>query len=438
MSRNTEQLEALLAAWLDEQLDPRTREELQRHLDANPQQRKLLEELSTQRRALRASPREPAPPDLLEAVQGRLERAELFHAGEASLDLAGARATRWTQLRAVAAVLVLAGGLGAILYIVLPASNPHRHEVSLYHPQIEAGIDAAPVVPPDADASPAAAEVASNEAAAAKPAAMVAEAAVAPPGEHALDGVARGEGVDRLHAAATETGRETSDETLRRRALNEPAPATPALLGASPPARDIEVAIAAAGPPREAIGGVAAVGFDDVAGVQAEWEIDAGDVATLPSQVADVLQRQKLVYRAGADNLGAELATFFAGGRERGAEAPRQDEPLLVTQVTPDQEAQLRDAFRAAGLRVREVAPADAALPQAAAAPAALRQGLGRGLSDSARGQFGFGAAGEADPAASKTLFLRMRGAERLAPPGRAGEAATTVPATQPATRPHR
>src|SRR5437868_1376233 len=105
---NTENIEAKLAAYVDGELDAADRAEIEQHLKANPQHRKLIEELRVARQYLRELPREQAPTDVAEALNAQLERAALL--GDVELDGPGGagssmRISRWPQIRAVAAIL---------------------------------------------------------------------------------------------------------------------------------------------------------------------------------------------------------------------------------------------------------------------------------------------------------------------------------------------
>jgi hypothetical protein len=120
MAGNTENIEAKLAAYIDGDLDAQGRAEIEKHLTANPQHRTLIEQLSKQRDLLRELPREEAPEDIIDALQSHMERSVLLgddDAGEPSEHL---KISRWPQRFAVAAIVLLTVGLGAIIYFVLP------------------------------------------------------------------------------------------------------------------------------------------------------------------------------------------------------------------------------------------------------------------------------------------------------------------------------
>src|SRR5438093_7565827 len=107
-----EATEAKLCAYLEGELAPTEREEIERYLDNNPQHRQLLGELAKTRDFVRALPRESAPSEIAEAFQGQLERSMLFGDSDVGASDVVARINRWPQVILVAAMVVLAAGLG--------------------------------------------------------------------------------------------------------------------------------------------------------------------------------------------------------------------------------------------------------------------------------------------------------------------------------------
>ena len=106
MSQPQEQSEAKLLAYIEGDLDADARAEIERHLEANPHHREMLDDLARTRDLVRWLPKESAPPELLEQVQSQLERTSLLdesHGREGGT----LRINRWPQIRAVAAVLVM-------------------------------------------------------------------------------------------------------------------------------------------------------------------------------------------------------------------------------------------------------------------------------------------------------------------------------------------
>jgi hypothetical protein len=123
MSNNTENIEARLCAFVEGDLDEAARAEIEKHLETHPAHRALLDELKRTTSMMMSLPHEQAPADLSETLQGHLERSVLLDgvgAGHANVTL---KINRWPQLMGVAAVVVLAVGLGALVYVVLPSHS---------------------------------------------------------------------------------------------------------------------------------------------------------------------------------------------------------------------------------------------------------------------------------------------------------------------------
>jgi anti-sigma factor RsiW len=140
-----ETTEAKLCAYVDGELDAAGRAEIEKYLETNPQHRKLMEELKQTRDLMRALPRGSAPPEIGEMLQGQLERSLLLNELDAEPAADSMRISRAAQFRAVAAVILLALGLGAVVYFVLPSSNqrvtvvtapPMEHEIATNTTQI--------------------------------------------------------------------------------------------------------------------------------------------------------------------------------------------------------------------------------------------------------------------------------------------------------------
>lgn len=122
MSVNQENIEARLCAYVDGELPPADRAQLEKTLAVHPEYRKLLAEVGEMRDLLRALPRTAAPPGVTEALQGQLERGALLDLEAADANIV--RFNYWPHLMAVAAILLLAVGLGAVVYFVLPHGQP--------------------------------------------------------------------------------------------------------------------------------------------------------------------------------------------------------------------------------------------------------------------------------------------------------------------------
>src|SRR5687767_8200690 len=84
MAENVEDIEAKLAAYVDGELTPAERVEIETHLQTNPSHRVLLQDLIQHRQLLCALPREKAPFDCTEGFQGQLERDILLGGDELS------------------------------------------------------------------------------------------------------------------------------------------------------------------------------------------------------------------------------------------------------------------------------------------------------------------------------------------------------------------
>lgn len=118
MSQNQEIIESKLCAYIDGELDPEGRAEIEKHLEANPQHRRLLESLRATRDLLRWLPREPAPPELAETLNGQLERSVLLDYDGESL-----RPRIVPRILAAAAIVILTAGLAAAVFFALPKSR---------------------------------------------------------------------------------------------------------------------------------------------------------------------------------------------------------------------------------------------------------------------------------------------------------------------------
>jgi hypothetical protein len=118
MSQNQEIIESKLCAYVEGELDAEGRAEIEKHLNANPQHRRLLESLRATRDLLRWLPREQAPPELAETLNGQLERSVLLdYEGD------GLRIPIWPRIFAAAAIIALTVGLAAAVFYALPRSQ---------------------------------------------------------------------------------------------------------------------------------------------------------------------------------------------------------------------------------------------------------------------------------------------------------------------------
>src|SRR5438045_6522462 len=124
MPQNQEQIEARLAAYIDGELDANERAEIEKHLANNPQHKRLIDELMGQRDFVRPLPREKAPPEIAETIHSQLERSVLLGKAGEDTEAAALRINRWPHRGAIAAIILLTGGLGFLVYKVLPSNKP--------------------------------------------------------------------------------------------------------------------------------------------------------------------------------------------------------------------------------------------------------------------------------------------------------------------------
>jgi hypothetical protein len=128
MAENSENIEAKLCAYVEGDLDEQGRVEIERHLEAHPNHRRLLAELTSTRDLLRYLPRENAPADLAETFNAQLERSALLDGP--SVDPAVPKihaANLLPRLLALAAIVVLGAGLGAVVYFGLPRGTSNTN-----------------------------------------------------------------------------------------------------------------------------------------------------------------------------------------------------------------------------------------------------------------------------------------------------------------------
>jgi hypothetical protein len=173
---NSEDIEARLCAYIEGDMDAAQRAEIERHLAAHPQHQKMITDLIATRDLLSGLPRVKAPSDLSEGLQGQLERSMLLGDGlEGSLG-GKPRRGRWriaAHQAVMAAVLLLAVGLGSVVTLVIRAGSQSA-AVALIPPVAAPEPVAAPVVQqvqPLQDVAPATqpAEVVAVSAAATQP-----------------------------------------------------------------------------------------------------------------------------------------------------------------------------------------------------------------------------------------------------------------------------
>jgi Putative zinc-finger len=143
MADNQEQIESRLCQYVDGTLEAAELAEIEAHLQAHPQHRKLLSELRLMRDALRALPRESAPAEMSESFTGQLERSVLLDGiGEVPAE-PRMRISRLPQLAAIAAIIALAGGLAIVLFYALPSTHTPQITQNT-HPTISGNVDGSP------------------------------------------------------------------------------------------------------------------------------------------------------------------------------------------------------------------------------------------------------------------------------------------------------
>jgi Polysaccharide biosynthesis/export protein/Putative zinc-finger len=112
-----EATEAKLCAYLEGELSPSERTEIEQHLAANPQHRQLLSDLAKTREWMRSIPTESSPFDLAEAFAAQTERSMLLDDPQSGSRLI----IRWPQYLSVAAIVALTLGLGVLVVSMLKA-----------------------------------------------------------------------------------------------------------------------------------------------------------------------------------------------------------------------------------------------------------------------------------------------------------------------------
>jgi Polysaccharide biosynthesis/export protein len=116
-----EAIEAKLCAYLEDDLAPAERGEIDKYLAANAGHRQLLTELKKTHGLLSSLPRESAPPEIAEAFHQHLERSMLL---DETVHQQAVKTNRWPQRMAIAAIVFLTFCLGGlVVYIVLPGGR---------------------------------------------------------------------------------------------------------------------------------------------------------------------------------------------------------------------------------------------------------------------------------------------------------------------------
>src|SRR5580658_3363592 len=113
-----ENIEAMLCAYVEGDLDATGKAQIEKHLQDHPHHRKLLDELIAMREMVRNLPRAKAPMDVGDSLRQKVERSMLL---EDSPTAAPSRQSvdRWPQFFGIAAIFLLVASLCFILYKAL-------------------------------------------------------------------------------------------------------------------------------------------------------------------------------------------------------------------------------------------------------------------------------------------------------------------------------
>ena len=111
-----EATEAKLCAYLEGELAPEDRVDIENHLRANPQHRQLLTDLAETRDWMGTIPKESAPPELAEAFAAQMERSLLL---DDHREAADSPMSRLPQYALLAAIVLVTLGLGALIAVML-------------------------------------------------------------------------------------------------------------------------------------------------------------------------------------------------------------------------------------------------------------------------------------------------------------------------------
>ena len=118
---NSQDIEAKLCDYLEGELSPSDRGEIERHLQSHPVHRQMIDGLMRSRGLVAAQPKAKAPRDVTESLQGQLERAMLLDTGSLEEPRKGIRQV--SRVILTAAVVTLAIGLGTGIYFILFTVN---------------------------------------------------------------------------------------------------------------------------------------------------------------------------------------------------------------------------------------------------------------------------------------------------------------------------
>jgi hypothetical protein len=113
-----ENIEAMLCAYIEGDLDAAGRAQIEKHLQDHPQHRKLIQELSAMRDLVRGLPKVKAPMEIGESLRGKVERSILL-GDSGDTEQESEHGNRWPQVFAIAAIILLCASLGLVLYKAL-------------------------------------------------------------------------------------------------------------------------------------------------------------------------------------------------------------------------------------------------------------------------------------------------------------------------------
>ena len=127
--KSNSNIDELLCSFIDGELPPRQKTEVQRMVARDPEVGQRLRQLQNCSSLVSALPRAEAPDDMIEQIRLSLERRTLL--GERPVSSSG-RAGRWhlrmRRMMAAAAMIALLGGLGLVVYQIIspvaPATTP--------------------------------------------------------------------------------------------------------------------------------------------------------------------------------------------------------------------------------------------------------------------------------------------------------------------------
>ncbi len=128
-----EDLAAILSGYLDGQLSPTERTQVEVRLVEDPEARALLEELRQVAQMVHSLPHSSAPADLADEVMQQLERDALLGISDTPEEAAGRTHLRFRRFAAAAAILVLAGAVATIVYSVL-SKSPNQPMIDIEKP----------------------------------------------------------------------------------------------------------------------------------------------------------------------------------------------------------------------------------------------------------------------------------------------------------------